>query len=114
MDAEALADMFAAFGPIRVRPMFGGQGIYADGLMFALVAFDDVYLKTDVDLARRLEAEGARPFVYEARGRTISMGYWTLPTERIDDPEAVAEVARLALGVARRAAEAKPVKKRGL
>lgn len=111
MDADEIADIFAAFGPVRVKRLFGGQGIYADGVMFALVMRGEIYLKTDPFLAERLEAEGAKPFVYQGSGRTVTVGYWTLPDGRLDDPEAVAEVARVALDIARQAAEIKAVKK---
>ena len=46
-DAEALRDIFRNLGPIHIRRMFGGQGIYQGELMFALVAFDELYLKVD-------------------------------------------------------------------
>ena len=47
MDAEAIRDLFAALGPVRTRRMFGGQGIYAGELMFALEAGGELYLKAD-------------------------------------------------------------------
>ncbi len=37
----------AGFGPVTVRPMFGGAGIFRDGLMFALIADEVLYLKAD-------------------------------------------------------------------
>ena len=111
MDEAAIEDLFAAFGPVRCKRMFGGIGIYADGLMFALFAFDQIYLKADPDFARQLEAEGSRPFQYEARGRSIKLGYWTLPDSAMDDPEAASDLARQALRIARAAAALKPMKK---
>ncbi len=111
MDEAAIEDLFAASGPVRCRRMFGGLGIYADGLMFGLFAFDQIYLKADPDFARQLEGEGSRPFQYEARGRTVKLGYWTLPESAVDDPDAASDYARQALRVARAAAAAKPRKK---
>ncbi|MDF2996224.1 MAG: TfoX domain protein [Xanthobacteraceae bacterium] len=107
MDADEVADIFASFGPVKCRRMFGGLGIYADGVMFALVGFGEIYLKADDALAARLEGEGAKPFTYEGKSRMISLGYWSIPDRRLDDPDAVAEIAHAALDVARRAAEAK-------
>ena len=40
-------DLFADFGPVTIRNMFGGAGVYADGVMFAILAEDTLYLKTD-------------------------------------------------------------------
>lgn len=112
MDEDAVADIFAAFRPVRCRRMFGGLGIYAEGVMFGLVAFERIYLKADADFARSLEAEGAERFSYEAKGRRMSLGYWTLPERAIDDAEAAAELAGRALRIALAAAAAKPVKRR--
>ena len=47
MDAEAIREIFRGLGPVQIRRMFGGQGIYRDELMFALVASGELYLKTD-------------------------------------------------------------------
>jgi len=111
MDEAAIEDLFAAFGPVRCRRMFGGIGIFADGLMFGLFAFDQIYLKADPDFAAQLEDEGSRPFQYEARGRSVKLGYWTLPDRALDDPDAAAGLARQAFAIARRAAAAKPASK---
>lgn len=108
MDEAAIEDLFTSFGPVRCKRMFGGIGIYADGLMFGLFAFDEIYLKADPDFAGELEGEGSRPFQYEARGRTVKLGYWTLPDRALDDPEAASDLARQALRIARAAAAAKP------
>jgi DNA transformation protein and related proteins len=68
VDAEHIRDLFAGFGPIAVRAMFGGAGIYADGLMFALVVDDVIYLKADDGTMPAFEQEGMSPFTYTARG----------------------------------------------
>lgn len=112
MDADEVADVFTAFGPVKCRRMFGGLGIYAEGVMFALVGFGEIYLKADEPLAARLEGEGSKPFAYEGKGRMISLGYWSIPERRLDDADAVAEIAHAALAVARRAAEAKAARPR--
>ena len=44
---ENLQEVFALFGTVTSRRMFGGFGVYHDGLMFALVADDVLYLKAD-------------------------------------------------------------------
>ena len=56
---EFLEELFAPIGGVTVRRMFGGLGIFKDGVMFALVVDDVLYLKADADDARRaLRAEG--------------------------------------------------------
>ena len=109
MTETDIHDVFAAFGPVRLRRMFGGTGIYADDVMFGLEAYGEIYLKADAISQPTFEAAGSRPFVYEKDGRTATMSYWLLPSEAREEREAVAPWARLALEAAKR----KPVKARG-
>lgn len=101
---EFLRDALVPLGPVQVRRMFGGAGVYADGVMFGLVADDTLYLKADVETRRNFEEEGAGPFLYSSRGKTISLSYWRLPERLLDDPEEMTAWARKALAAARRAA----------
>lgn len=105
---ELLKDSMRDLGSANVRRMFGGAGVYADGVMFGLIAEDTLYLKGDVETKRDFEAEGLCPFVYEGRGRKISMSYWRAPERLLDDPDELVVWARTALEAARRAAAAKP------
>ncbi|MFG1209642.1 TfoX/Sxy family protein [Xanthobacter flavus] len=108
MDEDAIADLFAAFGPVAVRRMFGGAGLYADGLMFALWAGDSFYLKADAALAEDLKGRGSVPFSYVTKGVTRTMGgFWSVPEEALDDADDLAALARRALFVAHAANEAK-------
>lgn len=108
MDDAALADLFAAFGPVKARRMFGGAGIYAEGVMFALDADDTLYLKADAALAAELLASGSAPFSYEtSRGRRTIGSFWRVPDAALDQPDDLAALARRALAVALAAAEEK-------
>jgi len=95
-------DLFAAFGQVRLRRMFGGAGIYADDVMIGLEAYGEVYLKVDAISRQSFEAAGSRPFIYEKNGRTATMSYWLLPDEAREEPEALVPWARLALEAAKR------------
>jgi DNA transformation protein and related proteins len=106
VDPEAIRDLFSSLGPIRIRRMFGGQGIYLGDLMFALEADGELYLKADAALDA-FRAAGSRPFTYERRGRTARMNYWRLPDAAVDDPDEAARWGRLALDAARRSAQGK-------
>ncbi len=53
---DYLHEVFDAFGPIRMRRMFGGWGIYHDGLMFGLYSSGRLYLKTDAYNVAQFEA----------------------------------------------------------
>ena len=108
MDAEALKELFAPFGPVTVRRMFGGAGIYADGLCFAIAPRSgEVYIKSDAETQVAFAAAGSAPFVYEMQGKPKSMAFWRLVAEAYDDEDALKRWAQLGLGAARRAAAAK-------
>jgi DNA transformation protein len=94
--------------------MFGGYGIYHDGLMFALVYDDTLYLKADVACARYFEERGLPRFAYEKAGKVMTPSYYRAPDELPDDRELAAEWARRSFEVARRAAapKRKPKRKR--
>uniref|UniRef100_E6VLZ9 TfoX domain protein n=1 Tax=Rhodopseudomonas palustris (strain DX-1) TaxID=652103 RepID=E6VLZ9_RHOPX len=112
MDREFLADLFSPFGPVTIRRMFSGFGVSADGVTFALVIQDAIYLRTDADGAARFEAERSRPFRYDARDKTVTVAsYWLLPERLLDDPEEFSDWARIAFAVAERAALAKAARK---
>jgi len=57
-------ELFAGLGPVRIRRMFGGAGVYAGETMFALIDDEVIYLKTDEALRAELQAEGSAPWVY--------------------------------------------------
>ncbi len=89
--------------------MFGGFGLYRDGLIFGLLRSDgDIYLKSDDETVERFRSAGCQPFAYSKEGRRFTMSYWTLPTEALDDGDALKEWAELAFAAALRA----PAKKR--
>jgi DNA transformation protein len=104
MNADDIVELFAAFGRVSVRRMFGGFGIYADGMMFALASHGVVYLKADAQTSPAFEREAMGPFTYTAKGRgRTSLSYWRIPDRLYDDAEELAGWARTALMVARRA-----------
>jgi len=97
-----LEELFAPLGGVGFRRMFGGAGVFCDGLMFALVLDDVLYLKADERTRPQFGAEGCEPFRYQARGRTVTTSYWRLPERLFDDPERFAEWADTAFEVAKR------------
>lgn len=97
-----LEELFAPTGGVGFRRMFGGAGVFRDGLMFALVLDDVLYLKADERSRPQFEADGCEPFRYQARGRTVTTSYWRLPERLFDDPEGFAAWADTAFKVAER------------
>src|ERR1700681_4607985 len=105
MDRDFLIDLFADFGPVTIRPMFSGFGISADGVHFALALRGGLFLRADEQTIPRFAAQGARPFQYQTRARTVTVSsYWQLPERLYDDPEQLTDWARAALAAAQRAA----------
>jgi len=99
---EYLHEVFERFGPIRIRKMFGGYGVYHGGLMFGLVADDTLYLKADARNAGTFEQERLEQFEYDKDGRTIRMSYYQAPDGIMDDREQAAIWARRSLDAALR------------
>lgn len=112
-DPEAIRELFSEFGTVSVRRMFGGHGVFADGMMFALESDGELYLKADDLTIPKLAAENSEPFVYKAKGREIALSYWKLPERLYDELDAFAAFARDAFGAAQRAAGAKKAKPKG-
>jgi DNA transformation protein len=45
-------EILEPFGPLKIRAMFGGYGIYKDGIIFAIIGYNEVYFKADKVLAK--------------------------------------------------------------
>jgi DNA transformation protein len=108
MDAETIRELFAEFGPVDVRRMLGGVGVFVDGRMIALGAREVIYLKADAQTIPAFEREGLAPFSYATKnGERKLTSYWRMPDRLCDDPQELAEWARSAQAVAMRAAAGK-------
>jgi DNA transformation protein and related proteins len=107
LDTEFIRDLFAPFGAVSVRRMFGGAGVWSQGLMFALVFDGAIFLKVDAESIPDFEREGSKPFVYtraKSKGHVgrASLSYWRLPERLYDDPEELVTWANRALAIAQR------------
>ena len=91
-----LLDLLEEFEGVSARRMFGGTGLFRDGLMFGLVHADTLYLKVDEGNRADYEARGLPPFRYERRGKTIALGYRQAPEEALEDEAVLAEWSRRA------------------
>ncbi len=109
---EWVREHFAALGPLEIKRMFGGAGVYANGLIFALLDDGVVWLKADEVNAPLLEDAGSRQFTYPTKdGAVMAMAYWALPESALDDPDEAADWARKSIDVAfRKASVRKPRK----
>lgn len=89
---DHVVDLLSPMGGVRARAMFGGHGLYLDGLMFALIADDALYLKADDGNRDRYIAAGLAPFK-PFDDRPVTMSYYPPPEEVFEDREALLDWA---------------------
>lgn len=105
-------DALAPVGGITPRRMFGGAGLYCEGVFFAIVSGDVLYFRTDEAGREAFEAEGMEPFRYDTKARQVTVGsYYRAPERLFDDPDELVAWARTAIAIARREAAAKTTAK---
>ncbi len=91
-----LRDLFADLGPVSLRKMFGGQGLYHDGVIIGLVIGDELFLKTDAITRTAFEQAGGEPFTYQGKGKPVVMSYFSPPAEAMESAQSMKPWARLA------------------
>ncbi len=87
---------------VRARNMFGGVGIYAGSLFFALLAEDTLYFKVDETTRDGFERRGMGPFRPYGPGGEV-MQYYEVPEDVLEDPETLQPWVEAAIAVATRA-----------
>ena len=109
--ADEVTGRLLPFGPVAARRMFGGFGVFLDGVMFGLIGFDTLYFKADDGNRADFEAAGMEPFSYQGRNGPISFSYWRVPDRVFEDAEQLSQWAENALAAARRTKSAKKPRK---
>ncbi|MBB3016788.1 TfoX/Sxy family protein [Cupriavidus alkaliphilus] len=100
---ELMGPLAARIGPVTAKRMFGGHGLFYDGLMFALVSAGTCYLKADDTTRGKFDAEGSEPFRYQSARREVTMRhYLSLPPAALESPAAMTPWAKLAVEAALR------------
>lgn len=80
-------DLLATLPNITSRAMFGGWGIYKDDVIFGIIVDGELYFKVDDSNRGDFERSGSRPFVYSQGGKSVTMSYWLVPEEVMEDEE---------------------------
>ena len=111
-----LEDVFSAVPDTSVRKMFGGVGLFRNGLMYGLALSDGrIALKADGQTTHSFIDENCEEWGYERKdGKRTQMGYWYMPERLVDDPDELREWSMKAYDVAARADQKKPPSKRKL
>jgi len=112
---DFVRELWADLKPIEIKSMFGGAGVFRDGVMFAMVIDDTLWLKVDDAFKKELKAEGSKPFIWEPKtgprvGEKIDLGYWRLPEASLDEPDEAVKWGRKALKIAQAKAASKKAK----
>jgi DNA transformation protein and related proteins len=103
--AEFLREQLAPLGRVTMRRMFGKTGVFCDGVMFAMVTENTLYVRVDhQNQATFKEASSFPPLNYAKRGSTIDLAFWRVPERLFDEPDELVTWARAALAAARRVA----------
>jgi DNA transformation protein len=112
--SDYVLELISGLGRVQAKRMFGGAGLFRDGVMFGLLLNDVVYFRVDDALAADLKAQGSAPWVYTRNGKPREMGYWRMPETAADDPDEAVALARraYAAAVARKAESAAPKSRR--
>jgi DNA transformation protein len=98
---DFVLDQLARVPQLRSKRMFGGVGLYSGELFFGIVAADELFFKVGDSNRAAYETAGSEPFRPLADPkRPVSMSYWRVPIEVLEDPTELVEWARAAIGVA--------------
>jgi DNA transformation protein and related proteins len=109
--ADFVLEQMAEVPDVSKRAMFGGFGIYRGGLMFALIAQEQLYFKASDFLAEEFIALGLPPFVYASKGRSTALKYYQAPESVFEDSEQMTLWAQKSYQCAMRTAKSKAVPK---
>jgi DNA transformation protein len=103
---EFVLEQLGRVTPVTGKSMFGGVGIYAQGLFFALIADDRLYFKVDDATRRDFEQRGMEPF--RPFGEESAMGYYEVPADLMEDVNQLEAWMKKAIDVATRGRQGKP------
>ncbi len=99
---DYVIDQLSAWGDVSARKMFGGAGLYCDGVMFGLIADDVAYLKVDDSNREDFVKAGSSPFnPYPDKVKTTVMSYYEIPADVLENPEVLPRWAQRSFDIAR-------------
>ena len=106
-----VVELMQSIGSVYAKRMFGGYGIFNDGLMFGLIADSVLYLKADEETVKEFKTKGLVPFSYHKQGKVCKLSYYQAPEEALENDEEMRTWATKAYNTALRAAAKKSKKK---
>lgn len=109
---DFITDLFQVIGPVTAIRMFGGHGLFLEGLMFAIVDKSTLYLKTDDQTESLFIDKGMEKFSYQRQGKQCYLNYHQAPEEALEQLEQTRHWGNLAYQTALTTAAKSPKKAR--
>ena len=103
MHDEDIREVFAPLGPVSIRRMFSGKGVYFQGVIVAIEHGDELRLKADPISAPEFRAAGSTQWAYEGHRGVVMLPYWSIPHDAFDNSDSMDRWVRLAFGAGLRA-----------
>ena len=108
-----LYDAMQGISGLTAKAMFGGHGLYKDGVVFGIIADDELYFKVDEKNLPQYKERGSQPFTYEGKNhKMIAMSYWEVPAEILEDREPLAKWVTASVAASQRRAKTKKKNRR--
>ena len=105
--AAYVVDLMQSVGPVYSKRMFGGFGIFLDGMMFGLIMINTLYLKVDEENLKEFDELGLKPFTYKKKGQEMKLSYYQAPEEAMESMEIMRAWGNRSFGAALRKAARK-------
>ncbi len=101
--AAYVVELMSEWATVSVRKMFGGHGIYLDGMMFALIVEDELFFKADALNVAQFKSEDSHPFTYQSKTRIVEVSYWSAPPACLESPVEMSDWCQSGFAAALRA-----------
>ena len=98
---DFLLDQLDGVPDVRAQRMFAGFGLYSADLFFAIVYNEVAYFKVDDKNSREYLRAGMKPFK-PYNDRPMTMQYYAVPAEVIEDADELCRWARRSIEAAER------------
>lgn len=96
---QFVKEQLSEFADVEMKKMFGGVGIFLNGIMFALItAKGQFMMRVGESNIQDFKAKGSQPFNHEKKGR--AMPYWEVPVEVAENRDVLKVWAAKAYDVA--------------